>query len=204
MFIALVLNWGCRLLVIFTYLFSCSGSQLWHTGSSFATFEFLIAACGIQFPDKGLNLGPLALGAGRLSQWTTREAPRLESLEQLKKKKTDYFFGVIVDSCAVVRKSGGSSLELSLIYPCWQHISCLQYSFTASKVTVVQSVNLIHISTFLKALMPRPYPRPIESDSLEVGPRCLYFLKAPLRHIEYFHSIFSTVKIHSDGKIMCS
>ena len=37
--------------------------------------------------------------------------------------------------------------------------------------------------------MPRPYPRPIESDSLEVGPRCLYFLKAPLRHIEYFHSI---------------
>ena len=36
--------------------------------------QVLIAACGIQFPDEGLNLDP-ALGAWSLSHWTTREVP---------------------------------------------------------------------------------------------------------------------------------
>ena len=37
--------------------------------------EVLVAAYGIQFPDQGLNLEPLALGARSLSHWTTREVP---------------------------------------------------------------------------------------------------------------------------------
>ena len=30
-----------------------------HSGSLIASCEFLVAACGISFPDEGLNLGPL-------------------------------------------------------------------------------------------------------------------------------------------------
>ena len=33
-----------------------------------------VAACGIQFPDWGLNLGPPTLGA-QSNHWTTREVP---------------------------------------------------------------------------------------------------------------------------------
>ena len=48
------------------YLFGCTRSQLWYIGSLFSAFgifncgmELLVAAYGIQFPDHGLNLGPL-------------------------------------------------------------------------------------------------------------------------------------------------
>lgn len=37
---------------LFIYFFGYTGSQLWYTGSS-------VAACGIWFPDKGLDPGPL-------------------------------------------------------------------------------------------------------------------------------------------------
>ena len=37
----------------------------------------LVVACGIQFPDQGLNPGPLRLGAQSLSHWTSREVPLL-------------------------------------------------------------------------------------------------------------------------------
>ena len=37
--------------------------------------EFLVVACGIWFPDQGLNPGPLALGGWSLSHWTTKEVP---------------------------------------------------------------------------------------------------------------------------------
>ena len=56
-------------LFLSTYLLGCAWSQLQRMGS-------LVAACGIQFPEQGLNLGPLALGARSLSHWTTRELPQ--------------------------------------------------------------------------------------------------------------------------------
>ena len=37
-------------------LFGCARSQLWHAG--------LAVACGIQFPDQGLNPGPLRRECG--------------------------------------------------------------------------------------------------------------------------------------------
>ena len=36
--------------------------------------DLLVAACGIQFPDQGLNPSPSALGAWSLGHWNTREA----------------------------------------------------------------------------------------------------------------------------------
>ena len=36
-------------------LFVCTGSQSWHVGSLVVTREHLVVACGIQFPDQGLN-----------------------------------------------------------------------------------------------------------------------------------------------------
>ena len=50
------------------YLFGCAGCWLRHTGS-------LAVACEIYFPDQGLNPWRPALGAWRLSHWTTREVP---------------------------------------------------------------------------------------------------------------------------------
>lgn len=44
-----------------------------HTGS-------LVAACGILFPDQGLNLGPLHWKCS-LSHWNTREVPLAASLQ---------------------------------------------------------------------------------------------------------------------------
>ena len=57
------------------YLLGCAGSQLLHTRSFiFITArELSVAACGIQFPDQGLNPRPLAQGAWSLILWTTRE-----------------------------------------------------------------------------------------------------------------------------------
>lgn len=49
--------------------------------------------------------------------------------------------------------------------------------------------------------MPRSRLRPIESESLGVVPGCWYFFKSSSQAY-YLHSIFSTVKINSDGKIM--
>ena len=56
---------------MFIYLFglSCGMQDLsvaWHENT-------LAEACGIQFPDQGSNLGPLALRTVSLSHWTTRE-----------------------------------------------------------------------------------------------------------------------------------
>ena len=42
----------CFLFYFFSYLFGHDGSLLWHLGSS-------VAACGISFPDQGLNPGPV-------------------------------------------------------------------------------------------------------------------------------------------------
>ena len=47
-------------------------SLLLHSGF----FFFLVVACGIQFPDQGLNPGPLHWECG-LSHWTTREVLQL-------------------------------------------------------------------------------------------------------------------------------
>ena len=44
--------------------------MLWHAGS-------LVATCGIQFPDQGLNPGPLLWERGVLAHWTTREVPQI-------------------------------------------------------------------------------------------------------------------------------
>ena len=62
-------NWACVLLlflfsekikkIFLIYLFGCTGSWLQHAGSLVMVCQLLSAACGIQFPDQGLNLGPL-------------------------------------------------------------------------------------------------------------------------------------------------
>ena len=44
-------------------------------GSLVVACKFLVVACGIFFPDQGLNPGPPALGVWRLSHWTTRKVP---------------------------------------------------------------------------------------------------------------------------------
>jgi len=41
------------------------------------TFELLVAACGIQFLDQGLNPGCLHWERGVFSHWVTREVPCL-------------------------------------------------------------------------------------------------------------------------------
>ena len=41
------------------YVSGCTGSELWQTGSSVVTLEFLVMPCGIQLPDQGLNPGAL-------------------------------------------------------------------------------------------------------------------------------------------------
>ena len=43
----------------------------------------LAAACGIQFPNQGSNLGSLQLGGQSLSHWTTREVPQSLSFQLL-------------------------------------------------------------------------------------------------------------------------
>ena len=48
---------------------------LWHLNS--------VVACGIEFPDQGLNLALPAWGARNLSHWATREIAYAVILEQL-------------------------------------------------------------------------------------------------------------------------
>ena len=47
------------LLILFFFFFGFTRYQLCHTGSFVAACKLLAAACGIQFPDQGSNLGPL-------------------------------------------------------------------------------------------------------------------------------------------------
>ena len=51
-----------------------SGST-WDLQSSLQHLESSVVACGILFPDQGLNLGLSAMGAPSLSHWTTRDVP---------------------------------------------------------------------------------------------------------------------------------
>ena len=46
-----------------------------HALSLVAAFELAVAAYGISFPNQRSNLRPPALGAQRISHWTTREVP---------------------------------------------------------------------------------------------------------------------------------
>ena len=58
---------------ILKYLRGCTGSQLWQAG-------FLVAGCGIWFPDQGSNSVPLELGAGVLNT----EPPKKSLLDNFK------------------------------------------------------------------------------------------------------------------------
>ena len=61
-------------------------SSLRHAGSLVVACERLVAACGIQFPDQGLNLGPL--------QWELRvlaTGPGVKSLSFFVLKMDDSF-----------------------------------------------------------------------------------------------------------------
>ena len=77
--------------VFFKYLFHCTRPWLWHAGSSVfvaacglficdvwdlwvMVWELLVVACGIWFPNEGLNQAP-HIGSRSLSRWTTREVP---------------------------------------------------------------------------------------------------------------------------------
>ena len=53
--------------VIFFFFFGCTRSYLQHSGPSVAACKLLVAACGIQFPNQGLNLGPLHWECGVLA-----------------------------------------------------------------------------------------------------------------------------------------
>ena len=71
-----------KVLVFLTiYLFSfiyfgCTRSSLWHAGSSLQLADFLVAACVQDLvPWPRIKPGSPALGAQRLTHWTTREAP---------------------------------------------------------------------------------------------------------------------------------
>ena len=66
--ILIILN----LLLLFKYLFIC----LTLLGSSLPCAGSLAAARGIQFPDQGLNLGPLHLKQRVLTTGSSREVPR--------------------------------------------------------------------------------------------------------------------------------
>ena len=41
--------------------------------------QVLVAACGIQFPERGLNPDPLVLGVQSVSHWTTREVQEISN-----------------------------------------------------------------------------------------------------------------------------
>ena len=49
----------CSISLIFIYLFDYNRSLLWCAGSLVVTCSFLVAACGIQSPEQGLNSGLL-------------------------------------------------------------------------------------------------------------------------------------------------
>ena len=72
----------------FRYLFSCIGSQLWHSAFFFVCFSkwnFFFFSCSmwdlVLWP--GIKLGPPALGARSLSHWTTREVPKVPIISLL-------------------------------------------------------------------------------------------------------------------------
>ena len=67
-FLLLLLFWT------FTYLFGCTGSYLWHTGSVVAACKLFVLACDL-FPGPGIEPGLPVLGVGSLSYWTTRDVP---------------------------------------------------------------------------------------------------------------------------------
>ena len=62
------------LFVVFLILF------IWLRVFFIATYELLVAACGIQFPNQGANPGPLHWQHG-LSPWAAREVPIIQNLE---------------------------------------------------------------------------------------------------------------------------
>ena len=49
-------------------------SLLWHTESLVETYELLVVACGVYFPDQGFSSDP-CIGSWSLSHWTTRGVP---------------------------------------------------------------------------------------------------------------------------------
>ena len=57
-------------LILFIYLFGCSGICLWHSGS-------LVGACGISCLWQGIEPRPPAWGTQSPSHWTTRKSPML-------------------------------------------------------------------------------------------------------------------------------
>ena len=48
---------------------------VWRLQVSVADAESLVAVCGTQFPQPGIEPGPPALGARSVSHWSTREGP---------------------------------------------------------------------------------------------------------------------------------
>ena len=62
----------CQILVLALRIFSSLQQQ----GPLVVSCKFLVVACGIQFPDQGLN--PPALGVWGLNHWTTRKVPNGE------------------------------------------------------------------------------------------------------------------------------
>ena len=68
------------------YLFGCPRSSLQHAGSFVVACKELVAACGIQFPDQGLNLGPLLWQHRVLATGPPGKCPKylvLESNDQI-------------------------------------------------------------------------------------------------------------------------
>ena len=61
------------LLFPFIYLFGCPRSWLQCAESLISVAESLVVACGVWFPEAGIEPRPDALGARSLSHWTTSE-----------------------------------------------------------------------------------------------------------------------------------
>lgn len=109
---------------------------------------------------------------------------RLESLGEL-----FFFFSLIflfwcnfrfTSSC----KSLESTLEPFMSLVVTYCITLVQYhKEQTDNGTVHWPYSGFNLGGFLKIAMSRPQPIPNESESLGVGPRYWYFLKAPLRHI---------------------
>ena len=93
---------GLFLFQIFIYSFGCTRSSLRHVESFFFFFncnmwDILVVECGVQFPDQGLNLGPLHWVCGILA---TRPSRKFQ-VYFLQEEKALFLTGVCVCVCGV-------------------------------------------------------------------------------------------------------
>ena len=133
---------------IYFYLFGHAGSWLrqgcgtrdlrslwWCAGSLVVVCKPSVAACGIQFPDQGLDLGPLHWECGVIA------------IGPPEKSRDDYRF-----TC-FCKKQHRDFLYTFPSFPQWYHFAELQYNFTTRISALLKFNEMIQSSLVLLVLM---------------------------------------------------